>query len=181
MKLADLLLNSDEVKYLRMMFFACAYFSLKKKKEKETISPKGQNLQQESGDLCELILLSLYIESPCKKWQLQISYLLLEFRIIRIFFSVCFLNSSSLTFLLSYSLATCIYLEYHSECNLLVLRTHSLCVLVLLRYCRCDTLFVPLKNTLLISGLKLISRKMGYIKSLFLFFIASTILADQPC
>lgn len=73
MKLADLLLNSDEVKYLRMMFFVCAYFSLKKKKKKETISPKGQNLQQESGDLCELILLSLYIESLCKKWQLQIS------------------------------------------------------------------------------------------------------------
>lgn len=43
MKLADLLLNSDEVEYLRMMFFVCAYFSLKKKK-KETISPKGQNL-----------------------------------------------------------------------------------------------------------------------------------------
>lgn len=104
-------------------------------------------------------------------------YLLLEFRIIRIYFSVCFLNSSSLTFLLSYSLATCIYLEYHSECNLLVLRTHSLCVLVLLRYCRCDTLF--LITTLLIIGLKLISRKMSYIKSLFLFFIASTILQSS--
>lgn len=26
------LMNSDEVKYLRMMFFVCAYFSLKKKK-----------------------------------------------------------------------------------------------------------------------------------------------------
>lgn len=63
------LMNSDEVKYLRMMFFVCAYFSLKKKKKKkkETISPKRQNLQQESGDLCELILLSLYIESLCKK------------------------------------------------------------------------------------------------------------------
>ena len=61
------LMNSDEVKYLRMMFFVCAYFSLKKKRKKETISPKGQNLQQESGDLCELILLSLYIESICKK------------------------------------------------------------------------------------------------------------------
>lgn len=35
MKLADLLLNSDEVKYLRMMFFVCAYFSLKKKKKKQ--------------------------------------------------------------------------------------------------------------------------------------------------
>lgn len=35
MKLADLLLNSDEVKYLRMMFFVCAYFSLKKKKKKK--------------------------------------------------------------------------------------------------------------------------------------------------
>lgn len=29
------LMNSDEVKYLRMMFFVCAYFSLKKKKKKK--------------------------------------------------------------------------------------------------------------------------------------------------
>ena len=28
------LMNSDEVKYLRMMFFVCAYFSLKEKKKK---------------------------------------------------------------------------------------------------------------------------------------------------
>ena len=29
------LMNSDEVKYLRMVFFVCAYFSLKKKKKKK--------------------------------------------------------------------------------------------------------------------------------------------------
>lgn len=75
-------------------------------------------------------------------------------------FSVCFLNPSSPTFLLSYSLATCVYLECLSECSLLMLRTHSLCVLVLLRYCRCDTLFI--KNAFIIIILKYILRMMRY-------------------
>ena len=29
------IMNSDEVKYLRMLLFVCAYFSLKKKKKKK--------------------------------------------------------------------------------------------------------------------------------------------------
>lgn len=36
------LMNSDEVKYLRMMFFVCAYFSLKKKKRKKQLAQRGK-------------------------------------------------------------------------------------------------------------------------------------------
>lgn len=46
-------------------------------------------------------------------------------RIRETFYLFAFLNPSSPTLLLSYSLATCIYLECLSECSLLMLRTQS--------------------------------------------------------
>ena len=43
------LMNSDEVKYLRMMFFVCAYFSLKKKKKQLAQRGKISNKNLETS------------------------------------------------------------------------------------------------------------------------------------
>lgn len=132
------LMNSDEVKCLRMMFFVRASSSVKKIKNQPK-EAKSTRIWRFS-----LNLVSPYIESLCKKRQCQISTCVW---IIGIFSLFAFLNPSSFTFLLSYPLATCIYLECLSECSLLMLKTHSHCVLVLLRYYTCDALFVHKNHT----------------------------------